>query len=301
MMLGSTKEVDDFSLDRGSKPRVIGRQASDRMSNVTSSPRLRPSILAERRSSAQQNSESPREHHALGEVFMQMAGLIREAKAKRRIRKTMRQFAGNNSVAPVVGGANGHAEGGEVHAQAPARRPSSDSQESFDLEKMEDLLEKGLSLTNTPDRTPSRNTPSASSRPSSSRKLRTLSMNVSSDTDYHQEGDVRVPSCEAILDNSKTLSYVGGGGDASELKRTISKNPDAWETFKFEIVRLTHTLKLKGWRQVPMDRSREIDVERLSGALTNAVYVVSPPRGLLSRHEEQTEANQESGYKRPPL
>ena len=53
-----------------------------------------------------------------------------------------------------------------------------------------------------------------------------------------------------------------------------------WATFKYEIVRLTHTLKIKGWRRVPLDHSGEIDAERLSGAMTNAVYVISPPKDL---------------------
>ena len=55
---------------------------------------------------------------------------------------------------------------------------------------------------------------------------------------------------------------------------------EAWVTFKNEIVRLAHTLRLKGWRRVPLDGGADIEVERLSGALTNAVYVVSPPKRL---------------------
>jgi len=47
--------------------------------------------------------------------------------------------------------------------------------------------------------------------------------------------------------------------------------------FKNEIIRIAHTLKLKGWRRVPLGGGETISVERLSGALTNAVYVVSPP------------------------
>jgi choline kinase len=46
-------------------------------------------------------------------------------------------------------------------------------------------------------------------------------------------------------------------------------------------------LKLKGWRRVPLDQSSEIEVERLSGALTNAVYVVSPPKNLSSQGQKE--------------
>jgi choline kinase len=58
-----------------------------------------------------------------------------------------------------------------------------------------------------------------------------------------------------------------------------TREKDAWRTFKYEILRLVHTLKL-GWRRVPLESSDKIEVERLSGALTNAVYVVSPPTDL---------------------
>jgi choline kinase len=62
-------------------------------------------------------------------------------------------------------------------------------------------------------------------------------------------------------------------------KRT-EKERKAWSNFKSEILRLAHTLRLKGWRSIPLENSDDIDVERLSGALTNAVYVISPPKAL---------------------
>ncbi|EPS41268.1 hypothetical protein H072_4834 [Dactylellina haptotyla CBS 200.50] len=65
-----------------------------------------------------------------------------------------------------------------------------------------------------------------------------------------------VPSCEAELDNSKEYSIE----------------------FKAEILRLTHTLKIKNWRKVELARGEEIIVSRISGALTNAVYKVTPPQ-----------------------
>ena len=100
-----------------------------------------------------------------------------------------------------------------------------------------------------------------------------------SDSDYYD--DCVVPSVDAVLDNSKTLGYGGGSAvddDDGDAKNT--KENSHWLTFKSEIVRLTHTLRLKGWRRVPMDRSGEIQVTRLSGALTNAVYVVGPPQSV---------------------
>ncbi|KAK4168606.1 choline kinase [Cladorrhinum sp. PSN259] len=103
---------------------------------------------------------------------------------------------------------------------------------------------------------------------------------ASSDTEFF-DGDIVVPSCDGFLDNSKALSYTGGkaGADdsASISSRSMEKEKQAWFVFKNEIIRLAHTLRLKGWRRVPLDSGETISVERLSGALTNAVYVVSPP------------------------
>lgn len=123
------------------------------------------------------------------------------------------------------------------------------------------------------------------------RSSRNLSRAVSSDTEWF-DGDVVVPSCEVFLDNSKTLGYTGGkaGGGADDAasisSRREEKEKQAWAMFKNEIIRLAHTLRLKGWRQVPLDSGETISVERLSGALTNAVYVVSPPpESMLPRQE----------------
>lgn len=95
---------------------------------------------------------------------------------------------------------------------------------------------------------------------------------ASSDTDY-VDGDAIVPDCDVWLDNTKTLNL---GGSVSNLQERAKREDEAWTTFKNEIIRTTHTLKIKGWRKVPLDDAESIEVVRLSGALTNAVYVVSP-------------------------
>ena len=114
----------------------------------------------------------------------------------------------------------------------------------------------------------------------SSKNLLALSRTASSDTEFY-DGDVLVPSCDATLDNSKTMSYGGGKATADDgasiSSRREGKEKQAWIVFKNEIIRLAHTLRLKGWRRVPLESGEIISVERLSGALTNAVYVVSPP------------------------
>ncbi|KAH8699072.1 kinase-like domain-containing protein [Talaromyces proteolyticus] len=102
-----------------------------------------------------------------------------------------------------------------------------------------------------------------------------------SESDYYDE--MSVPSVDAALDNTKTLGYTGG--TSTENLVTVSdphtrgsreKNP--WLVFKAEILRLAHTLRLKGWRSVDMESCGDIEVTRLSGALTNAVYMVKPPK-----------------------
>lgn len=122
-----------------------------------------------------------------------------------------------------------------------------------------------------------------------SRSTLHLSRAASSDTDY-VDGDALVPSCDAVLDNTKTLKYCQGGADesASVSGRREEKERQAWTTFKNEIIRLAHTLRLKGWRRVALDSGDEITVARLSGALTNAVYVVTPPETLPEATEHVT-------------
>lgn len=117
----------------------------------------------------------------------------------------------------------------------------------------------------------------------SSRSTLQLSRAYSSDTDY-VDGDAIVPSCDAILDNTKTLKYSQTSADehSSVSGKREEKERQAWATFKNEIIRLAHTLRLKGWRRVALDSGDDIQVERLSGALTNAVYVVTPPQNLPS-------------------
>jgi choline kinase len=106
---------------------------------------------------------------------------------------------------------------------------------------------------------------------------------------------------EAYLDNTKTLAYTGGAAVEENLDSSASvkqsKEADAWLIFKTEIVRIIHTLQLKGWRKVPADLAGDIEVVRLSGALTNAVYVVEPPKNL---PPPKTDSNTLVSRKPPP-
>ena len=112
--------------------------------------------------------------------------------------------------------------------------------------------------------------------------MRGLRRGSISDSDY-TDTDRPVPSADVVLDNSKTLLYTGGEADDDEAVNgsgVTEKEREYWLYFKSEILRLTHTFGFKGWRRIPLDAGGKIAVVRLSGALTNAVYVVSPPKNI---------------------
>jgi choline kinase len=93
------------------------------------------------------------------------------------------------------------------------------------------------------------------SRRGSRRSLMNLNPTAASDTEYASDGDALVPGCEEWL---KIPEEIG------------------MDEFKREVLKLTHTLRCKGWRRVDLERYKEVGIERISGALTNAVS--SPKR-----------------------
>ena len=124
------------------------------------------------------------------------------------------------------------------------------------------------------------------------RRPKGLRRGSASDSDY-TDVDAPVPSVEAVLDNSRTLAYnssVAADDDIVDSSTSSKRSKDraAWQIFRTEILRLAHTLQLRGWRKVPMEKANDIEVVRLSGALTNAVYVVQPPRNLLPPRSDST-------------
>lgn len=178
------------------------------------------------------------------------------------------------------------------------KAPSDSPDHAFSLDKLERILSQFSALGK--DASANIRAKGARRRMSGLRKpKKTPSMAASSDTEY-QDGDAMVPSVDACLDNSKTLAYTGGSGEVEEMPTPgkISKDKECWAIFKKEIVRLTHTLRLKGWRRVPLEKAEEIDVERLCGALTNAVYVVSPPKNL--EELEKVEGGPPVSKRKPP-
>ncbi|OQV06376.1 hypothetical protein CLAIMM_10947 [Cladophialophora immunda] len=153
-----------------------------------------------------------------------------------------------------------------------------DTEQDMSLEKLESILQN-FSFNNT-SKLLHKSSSSLLRRGSLGKKYKQpRSVPASSDTEFFGE-DILVPNVEAKLDNTKTMAFTGGSADVDTSDSARRQDYEHWVTFKKDIVRLTHTLKLKGWRRIPIDRAADIDVARLSGALTNAVYVVHPPKDM---------------------
>ncbi len=231
-----------------------------------------------------------------------MTAWLRDEKQKRALRRSQSK---SHPARPCANAETAQESVAKRHSQGRQRSGSEASDGGQALEELERILAKHVSeveMTRNPTRErqgsyfPRR-------RPSTIRKLRKSSNAVSSDTEY-QDGDALIPTAEVILDNSKTLAYTGGAADSETdipgRSKVPNKENEGWITFKNEIIRLAHTLRLKGWRRVPLDLGAAIEVERLSGALTNAVYVVSPPKNLPDTPSETRGSMVSVVPKKPP-
>ncbi|KAJ5316804.1 hypothetical protein PENANT_c016G06902 [Penicillium antarcticum] len=168
---------------------------------------------------------------------------------------------------------------GSTSAPRASEEPRSCSGSVLPLEKLEEILVQ-YSRSRGLDSLDALQSVSRASR----RRPKGLRRGSASDSDY-ADFDAPVPGVEAVLDNSKTLAYnssVAADDDIVDISTSSkrSKDREAWQIFRAEILRLAHTLQLRGWRKVPTAKANDIEVVRLSGALTNAVYVVQPPKNL---------------------
>lgn len=88
------------------------------------------------------------------------------------------------------------------------------------------------------------------------------------------------------MDNTKTVSHLSRTVEPASkdnlliIKSKTGRNSAHWIEFKTKILKLAHTLRLYGWRDIPLEFAENIEVEKVSGALTNAVYVISLPPSL---------------------
>ncbi|KAK4232277.1 kinase-like domain-containing protein [Podospora fimiseda] len=225
------------------------------------------SASAEEPQGGQQSHHRHKLDRVSEKLLAQVAEWLQREKTKKETKKSRKHSARHKlSIEPATQ---------EVPRPRADSKGSDSSEVSLDrLQRILDDSMSALGLSSVPHLGP------RLSRRNRKRSSRSLKGAASSDTEFY-DGDIVVPSCDGFLDNSKTLSYTGGkaGADdsASISSRSLEKEKQAWLVFKNEIIRLAHTLRLKGWRRVPLDSGDTISVERLSGALTNAVYVVSPP------------------------
>lgn len=282
------------------RPPIVGANSS-RTSLLSQSSFEPLAGLASNQSSVegQADPEAPgahRHHHHLSQrLVAQVAEWLESERVKKTNRKSRRSRYGRHrhapteeeAVEPSASASASTAAAPVEHTPKHNRSYSIDSQNSdISLDRLQKILDDSMSalgLNSVPHYVPR----SHSKKAHKKRSLFHLHRTASSDTEFH-DGDVLVPKCDAWLDNSKTMSYGGGKAaddDMSISSRKEEKERKAWIKFKNEIIRITHTLRIKGWRRVPLDSGDNIDVQRLSGALTNAVYVVSPPKDIVEKTE----------------
>ncbi|KAI1077880.1 kinase-like protein [Whalleya microplaca] len=228
------------------------------------------------------HSHQHQHHHRVDRFVAQIADWLEHERVKQGNRKSRRVHSTRRR------SVKDDTDRSETQQPERARKYSIDSQSSdVSLDRLQKIIDDSMSslgLGGIPHYNPRRR--------SQRRRSVNLHRTASSDTEYF-DGDVRVPGCDAVLDNTKALGYSGGQAvTADDTTSFSSKKEDkerrSWVTFKNDIIRLTHTLRLKGWRRVPLDSGEDIDVTRLSGALTNAVYVVSPPGNVKSEEGKKT-------------
>lgn len=202
-------------------------------------------------------------------LFSQVYEWLQHEKTRRKLHRARRSAVVPSSADDTPGDDENVLEAPHFHG----------SESAFSLAQLEKILaqysnsghETGVA-SSLPGRRPTRRRPKG---------LRRGSASESDTTDV----EASVPCVDAFLDNSKTLAYgvvnaAEDDGADSNTSAKRAKDREVWLTFKTEIVRIAHTLRLKGWRKFPMESAGEIEVVRLSGALTNAVYVVKPPKPL---------------------
>lgn len=306
LMHGKKKEAaaesdgEYFSLDRTSKHHRTS-MSSKRLSGRPSTEILRQSRRSNEASatpgeSGNESSASARPFisrpSADEELFARVGQWLQHERARRSATKEQQGDVQTPSV-DVKDGSGSQKE----------RRGSNASEGTAALDELEKILDRAMSLTKSSLSSIRRQPPRS---PKIAAKLRrTSSVAATSDSDYFDEPIV--PSCDVVLDNTKTLTCTTktplmSAKDSRPIMRRVStaKMEDVWKAFKFEIVRLAHTLRVKGWRRVPMDMSASIEVERLSGALTNAVYVVSPPKYLPPMNPLRADSNESHPRPRKP-
>ena len=278
------------------------------MANEAFQVRERPPGGTASKSGFQERRHDDARHHGL---ITRLAGWLHDERKRRAARKaTVRMGLTRKGV---------HLHHRRRHRdrenpdEAAAGRLRGDSPEdesdssggSVALDRLERILADSSGLTKDGSRDVARPKPGRrASERSTRRSARTPKFQCasSSDTDYF--GQVSVPECHIVLDNARTLGQfmvTPGAADENDEGATEPGN-DTKESrdFREDVLRLAHTLGIRGWRRVPLDSGGSIVVERLSGALTNAVYVVHPPSTLPSETPKDEPMAANGTPRKPP-
>ncbi|CAP94133.1 Pc16g14630 [Penicillium rubens Wisconsin 54-1255] len=222
----------------------------------------------------QEQSIRPEEDPQQGLLFHQVYEWLHHEKTRRQNRKARKAEATSHA----TNGNESNEEDGVL--ERPSSNTSNTSESTFSLDKLEKIL---LQYATTRPRSAMGLPHKQPVKRQSRHRLKGLRRGSASESEL-TDVDGAPPSVEAFLDNTKTLAYTGGAAVEENPDSSASvkqaKDAEAWVVFKSEIVRLAHTLQLKGWRRVTAELAGDIEVVRLSGALTNAVYVVGPPKNM---------------------
>ena len=248
------------------------------------------------------------QNHHSARIISQVTDWLHAEKSKRAIRRGLRTR--DHGKAPQ-GADHTRPLGGSLSSKA-GRDSIGDSVDVSDpelaLDELEQILSSALKInergpTTTADDQPwPQKTRHKPLRRTSKLLSRKKSATATSDSDARDEE--LVPSAEVYLDNSRICRSFGDE-ETSRMDYISSQGRDgeedrAWADFKTDVVRLTHTLRIAGWRRVAIEQGPEIQVSRLSGALTNAVYVVLPPKVLHQTSVSRSDSNTQPMFKKSP-
>ncbi|CAI7606986.1 unnamed protein product [Penicillium glandicola] len=226
-------------------------------------------------------------------LFHQVYEWLHHEKVRRQNRKARK----TESTSHATNENESAAEDGPL--DRPNSNTSNTSDNTFSLDKLEKILLQYATSATARPRSALGLTHKHLVKRQSRHRLTGLRRGSASESEL-TDADGAPPGVEAFLDNTKTLAYTGGAVEEntdSSASVKQAKDAEAWVVFKTEILRIVHTLQLKGWRRVPADLAPDIEVVRLSGALTNAVYVVGPPKNM---PPPKTDSNSLVSRKPPP-
>jgi choline kinase len=146
--------------------------------------------------------EHEEHHHHHEKLLSQVAEWLQAEEAKRAARRARKC---------------GEVEKNKENENKQQRPRTGSDSSAVSLERLQRILEDNMSTfgMENPLDGPRKH---VQRRRSSARKLGGF---ASSDTEY-QDGDIVVPSCDVVLDNSKTTSFTGGGASVESSDMTVT-------------------------------------------------------------------------------